>query len=159
MAAKIQRVIDNAFLNSGLDIDSIEYNPASGGQKSLIVGPRLLPIPISTGFTTNASAGLALPNLGINLAIYNNSGTAGSATISSAVAASLAIGATDASGNVGVACAPNAWTYLSNGANRYLITSAATLIVYIIEDPTKIIQQTPPLVQQNVPGYVPPVNS
>lgn len=159
MAIKYQRVVDNAFLNSGLDVDAIEYNPASGGQKSLIVGPRLLPIPISGGWTTNASAGLVLPSLGLSLAIYNNSGTAGSVTISPALTTSQAIGAVDANGNVGIACPPNAWTYLSNSTSQYIISSTSTIIVYIMEDPTRIIQQTPALVQQNVPGYVPPVNS
>jgi hypothetical protein len=159
MSAKNQRVIDIAFINSGNDAQSIEYNPASGGQKSLIVGPKLLPIPISGGWTTNAAAGLILPKLGANIAVYNNAGAAGSITISPAVTTSQAIGAVDASGNVGIACPPNAWTYLSMGFDQYVITSAATLIVYIIEDPTKFIQQTPPLIPQNVPGFVPPISS
>jgi hypothetical protein len=149
--AKLQRTVDIAFINAGTDIVSVEYNPASGAQKSLIVGPRLLPVPIAAGYTTNASGGLVLPYLGANLAIYNNSGTAGSITASAAVAASLAIGVTDASGNVGVACPPNAWSYLSMGNNQYIITSAATVIVYIIEDPTKITQETGPYAQQNAP--------
>lgn len=162
--AKLQRVVDNAFLNSGTDIESIEYNPASGAQKSLIVGPRLLPIPVVAAgvasTTTNAAAGLILPILGASLAIYNNSGTAGSVTISPASALSLAIGVTDAAGNVGVACPPNSYTYLAAGNNQYIITSAATLIVYIIQDPTRIIQESGPYAQQ-VPLPYPelPVNS
>lgn len=164
MAAKNQRVVDIAFLNSGQDIVSIEYNPASGGQKSLIVGPRLIPISIVAGGvpsrTTNVTTATAIPYLGANLAIYNNSGTAGSVTVGqNSTVTSQAIGASDTNGNVGVACAPNAYTYLSMGNNQWIIGSAATLIVYVIEDPTKFIQQTPPLVPQNVPGFVPPVNS
>jgi hypothetical protein len=157
--AKNQRVIDNAFLNGGLDAKAIEYNPASGGQKSLAVGPRLLPVQIAGGWTTNASAGLILPSLGLCLAIYNNSGSAGSVVISPASAASLAIGAVDASGNVGVACPANAWTYISTGNNQYIITSASTLIVYIIEDPTRIAQETGAFINQQDPRTWLPTNS
>ena len=148
--AKRQRVVDNAFLNSGNDVQSIEYNPAAGAQKSLLVGPRLEPIPVASGWTTNAASVVALPQLGMNLAIYNNAGTAGSVTVGKAsTVAALAIGAVDASGNVGVACPPNAWTYLSMGSNQYIITNAATLIVYVVEDPTRIVQETGPYAQQN----------
>jgi hypothetical protein len=141
-----------------LDIVSIEYNPASGAQKSLIVGPRYLPIQISGGYTTNASAGLILPQLGAILAIYNTAGTAGSVTIGGPATTSLAIGATDANGNVGVACAPNAYTYISAGNNQYIFTSASTLLVYVMEDPTRIIQETGAFINQNVPGFAPKVS-
>ena len=73
--------------------------------------------------------------------------------------AAQAIGAVDANGNVGVACAPNAYTLISMGINQWVIASAATLFVYIVEDPTHFTQQTPQLVPQNVPGFVPPVSS
>lgn len=156
--AKNQRVVDNSFVNSGLDIVSIEYNPASGAQKVLPVGPRFLPVQIAGGYTTNASAGLVLPQLGMNLAIYNSSGTAGSVTIGGPATTSLAIGTTDANGNVGVACAPNAYTYISAGNNQYIFTSASTLLVYVMEDPTRIIQETGAFINQNVPGFAPKVS-
>ena len=160
MAAKNTRVGDLAFQISGMDAVSLEYNPASGGQKSLIVGPRLIPIQISSGYTTNVTAATAIPYLGACLAIYNNSGTAGAVTVGqSSAVTSQAIGVSDANGNVGVACAPNSYTYVSMGNNQWIIGSAATLIVYVIEDPTRFNQQTPPLIPQNVPGFVPPVNS
>lgn len=151
MANKLQRVVDIKFINSGSDVVSIEYNPASGAQKSLIVGPRLLPIPTGLGtWKTNITAATALPALGLNLAIYNNSGTAGSVTVGQdATVTSQAIGAVDANGNVGVACAPNSYTYVSMGYNQWIIGSAATLIAYIIEDPTMIIKETGPYAQQN----------
>ena len=157
--AKNTRMIDQKWQISGEDAKSIEYNPASGAQKSLAVGPRLLPIQISGGYTTNASAGIILPEYGMNLAIYNNAGTVGSITAGTGTLTALAVGATDANGNVGVACPPNAWSYLSMGYNRQIITSAVTLLVYVIEDPTKFIQETGPFINQNVPGFVPPVNS
>ena len=146
--AKNNRVIDNNSLQDPDQIKVVEYNPSSGGQKSLTVGPRLLPIQIAGGYTTDASAKVALPFLGANLAIYNN-GTLGSVTIGSSTITALAAGATDANGNVVVACPPNAWTYLSAGNNQYVYTSANTLLVYIMEDPTRIAQETGPYAQQN----------
>jgi hypothetical protein len=162
--AKINRVIDNAFLQDPNQIEAVQYNPASGGKKVLAVGPRLLPIPIvSAGtptWTTNASGtAVGLPTLGANLAIYNNTGTAGSVTIGDIGITSLAIGAVDANGNTGVACPANSYTYISMGNHRYVITSAATLIVYIIEDPTQIQQETPTRVAQFVPGFDQQLNS
>jgi hypothetical protein len=160
MAGKKQRVVDIAFLNSGLDIDSIEYNPASGAEKALLVGPRLLPIPTAAGWTTNIVAAKSLPYLGALMYIYNNSGTAAAVTVGQDnTIAAQAIGAVDANGNVGVACPPNAYTYVSLGSNQWIIGSTATLIAYIVEDPTRIIQETPPRVAQNINGFVPPVNS
>jgi len=157
MAAKFRRTNDIGFQISADDAHSLEYNLASGGQKSLIVGPRLLPIPTSsTTWTTNITAATALPALGLLLAIYNNSGTAGSVTVGqSAAVTSQAIGAVDANGNVGVACAPNAYTYVSMGNNQWIIGSAATLIAYIIEDSTKITQETGPYAQQNAANTQP----
>jgi hypothetical protein len=151
MGNKLQRVVDIKFVNSGLDIDSIVYNPAAGANKVLSVGPRLLPIPVAGGYTTNVTAVTALPTLGLNLAIYNNSGTVATVTTGNTAAlTSQAIGVSDANGNVGVACAPNSYTYLSMGYNQYIIDSSANLIVYIIEDPTMIIKESGPYAQQNV---------
>lgn len=150
MAGKITRVCDIKFQVSGNDAQSLEYNPASGGQKSLIVGPRLLPIPTSaTTWTTMPTAATALPALGLNIAVYNNAGAVGSIVIGGSTITTLAPGAVDASGNVGVALPPNAWTYLSMSYNQYVITSASTVLVYIIEDPTRLIQETGPYAQQN----------
>jgi len=157
---KNQRVVNNDSLNSGLDIVSILYNPASGAQKSLIVGPRYLPVQVAGGWTTNAAAGLILPQLGMILAVYNNSGSAASITTGPSTVTALAIGATDAFGNVGVACPPNAWTYVSMGNNQYVFTSAATLLVYTMEDPTRLVQETGAFINQKpLPSFVPPVNS
>jgi hypothetical protein len=150
MANKLQRVVDIKFVNSGADVSSIVYNPAAGATKVLNVGPRLLPIPTGLGtWTTNITAATGIPTLGANLAIYNNSGTAASVTVGqSAAVASEAIGAVDANGNVGVACPPNSYTYVSMGYNQWIIGSAATLIAYIIEDPTMIIKESGPYAQQ-----------
>lgn len=149
--AKNQRVVDNKFLNSPHDADSIQHNPPSGGKKVLHVGPRLLPIPTGlNSWTTNCTAATALPMQGQTVWIYNSAGTAGSVTVGqSAAVTSQAIGAVDANGNVGVACPPNAWMQLSLGANQWIIASAATLFVYLVEDPTWIIQESGPYAQQN----------
>jgi hypothetical protein len=159
--AKINRVIDLSTLQDPDQIESVEYNPQSGGKKTLPVGPRLIPIQISGGYTTNVSASTVIPYLGACLAIYNNAGAVGSITISPATAASLAPGVCDAVGNVGVACPANSWTYLSAGNNQYVISSASTLLVYIIEDPTRLAlqQANGPYAQQNVfPGAALAVN-
>ena len=149
--AKNNRVIDMQSLQDPSQIKSAEYNPAAGAEKALIVGPRLLPIQIAGGWKTNVTTATAIPFLGANLAIYNNAATAGSITVGQdGTIASQAIGAVDANGNVGVACPANAWSYLSMGANQWIIGSAATLIVYIIEDPTRIAQESGPYAQQNV---------
>lgn len=151
--AKNNRAIDIKSLQDPTQIKAIEYNPSSGGQKSLIVGPRLLPIPTSaTTWTTTPTTRTALPLLGLNIAVYNNAGAVGSIVIGGSTIVTLAPGVTDASGNVGVPCPPNAWTYFSMGYNQYVITSAATLLVYIMEDPTWIIQETGAFIPQNVPG-------
>lgn len=162
--AKNNRVIDIAALQDPNQIKAIEYNPASGGQKSLIVGPRFLPIPIVTAgaqaYKTNVTSATALPYLGAILAVYNNAATAGSVTVGQdSTVTSQAIGVSDTAGNVGVACAPNAYTYVSMGSNQWIIGSAATLIVYIIEDPTRIAQETGPYAQQLVTGTQLPINS
>jgi len=153
--AKNNRVIDNKFLQDPDQIKSVEYNPASGGQKSLTVGPRLIPIQIAGGYTTNVSTKTALPYLGANLAIYNNAGAVGAVTIGDTTITALAPGAVDANGNVGAACPPNAWSYLSAGNNQFIISTASTLLVYIIEDPTRIAQETGPYAQQNAQNTQP----
>ena len=141
MTPKINRVIPITALSDSMSIDSIVYNFQSGANKNLPIGPHLLPIPTSsTTWTTSVNAAaVGLPAVGMNLAIYNNAGTAGSITIGATPAVtSQAIGAVDTNGNVGCACPPNSWTYLSMGNNQWVISSAATLIVYMIDDSTYI---------------------
>lgn len=155
--AKINRAIDVATLQDPDGIASAQYNYQSGGQKTLPVGPHLLAIPVVvTGtptWTTDVSAAaVALPNLGMNIAVYNNSNVTGSFTIGGIGITSQAIGAFDANGNVGVACPPNAWTYLSMGNNRYVISSASTMITYLLDDSSKIVQESGAYAQQNNNG-------
>lgn len=127
-------------------IASIEYNPASGAEKNVEVGPHLMPIPKVTagvlGYTTNATVATVLPTLGKSLAIYNNAATVGSITLGEDnTITSLAVGATDANGHVGIPCAPNAWTRLSCGMQNWVIASAATLLVFMLDDDSSIKQE------------------
>lgn len=128
-------------------IANLEYNESSGSKKVSEVGRHLLPLKfISAGvvaYTTDASTAKRLDNPGKSLAVYNNSGSLGSITLGkiAAAPASLAAGATDASGNVGVPCKPNDWTYIACDDNYWVISSAATLLVFVIDDKTAIKQE------------------
>jgi hypothetical protein len=124
-------------------IANLEYNPMAGAQKVSEVGRRLIPFLQAAGtYTTNVSTVTTLPVLGVNLAIYNNSGSLASITLGKTSAvASLAPGVTDSSGDVGVPLTPNSWTYLACGMNQYVISSASTVLVFIIEDTSYIRQE------------------
>lgn len=116
------------------------YSEQSGAEKNISVGHVLKPLNANAPATatTNASAGLAVL-MGTQLAIYNNAGAVGAVTVRSAPGASLAPGAVDATtGEVGVPCQPNAWTYVSVWDKAYVITSAATLLVFQIADDTDV---------------------
>lgn len=122
-------------------IDNLTYNPQAGANKVAEVGRRLIPIPQSAGtFTTNVSTLTTLPMLGLNLAIYNNGSLASITLGRASTVASLAPGVTDANGNVGVPLMPNSWTYLACGTSQFVISSASTVLVFIIDD-TSYIQQ------------------
>jgi len=120
------------------------YNEASGAQKNTEVGRHLQPLKLNaTTWTTSAAAVVVLPSKGRNLAVYNNAGAVGSITLGDAtyVPVSQAPGAVQANTegrNVGIACPPNDWTYIACGDQDQVIASAATLLVYLIDDPTAI---------------------
>lgn len=120
-----------------------QYNEASGAQKQVDVGPKLIPLDAGTASpTTNAATLKALPSAGRSIAVYNNAAAVGSITFGVAGQVSLAAGACDATTKaVGIACPPNSWTYLSAGEDTHVIASAATLFVYLVEDNTSITVQ------------------
>jgi hypothetical protein len=126
------------------NIENLIFNPAAGAKKSTEVGRHLLPIPIisagAVAYTTvvNAAA-VALPGKGKNLAVYNSSNAVGSVTLGEDnTITSLAAGATDANGHVGIPCPPNAWTYIACSTQNWVISSAATLLVFLIDDQTTV---------------------
>ncbi len=125
-------------------IDNLEYSNAAGAKKVSEVGRKLLPLNDgASGFTTNATTIKILPRAGANLAVYNNAATVAAVTLGeTATQASLAAGAADATGHVGIACTPNAWTYIACSQSQYVIASASTLLVYLIDDNTSIRVQS-----------------
>lgn len=127
-------------------IHNLEYNNAAGSQKVSEVGRRLLPLKFISGgavaYTTDASTKRVLDSPGKLLAVYNNANAVGSITLNESTAiVSLAAGATDSSGHVGIPCAPNAWTYIACDKSNWVISSAATLLVFLIDDETSIKQE------------------
>ena len=134
-------------------IDVLTYSDQVGAQKVSENGRNLGPLGDGAGgFTTDASTARILPAAGQNLAIYNNSGTVGAVTVStSSATAALAAGDTDANGNVGIACVPNAWTYVACNQANWVKSTASTLLVYLINDYSSIQAVAPVLVSQ--PNY------
>lgn len=130
------------LLDTGL-VDNLMFNKFSGGQKNEQIGSHLKPLKAdATTFTTDATTARSLPTKGRSLAIYNNSGTLYAVTLgddSSVVA--LASGVTDASGNVGIPCKPNDWTYVSCFDKQFVISQNASLLVFMAEDDTTIVER------------------
>jgi hypothetical protein len=126
-------------------IELLTYNERSGARKSTEVGRALLPLGNGAGgFTTDASTKRVLPSAGMNLAIYNNSGSVGSVTVGDNTVTAQSAGAVQISGAnafVGVPVPPNSWLYLAAGQWNYVVSTASTLLTYIIDDPTYIIAQ------------------
>lgn len=136
-------------------IANFEYSQSSGAKKVADVGRHLLPLPVpgvGTGWTTNPATAYPLPGAGKNLAVYNNSGTVATITFGTDnTVTALAAGTTDASGRVGLPCMPNAWNYFASGYSNWVISSSASLLVYLINDQTSIQVQAPGL--QNNYGF------
>jgi hypothetical protein len=143
MAKNIRQIGGNNVQDPS-SIDAVEFSKSAGSKKVSEVGRHLIPIPYISGgvvaYTTDASTARRLPNAGICLAVYNNANAVGSITLGPGPSAPtvLAPGATDASGNVGVPCAPNSWTYIACDVNVWVIASVATLLTFIIDDETSI---------------------
>jgi hypothetical protein len=140
---KVIRNKPNQFVEDVGSIEDSSYNETAGARKVVDVGPYLLPLDDGAGGkTTDASAIRAL-QLGVQLYLYNNSGVVASARFSnSSSATALTPGAVDgATGDVGVPLPPNSYTKLTNYTNRYLITSASTVIVMKVQDGSRLVDQ------------------
>jgi hypothetical protein len=146
MAIQKRNLPSNSVQDPGA-IDVLEYNNAAGARKIAEVGRHLVPLATpgsGTGYTTDvSSAAFPLPSAGRNLAVYNNNTTVGAITLGNDnTITALAAGATDSSGRVGIPCAPNAWTYIACGSQNWVKSSAATLLVFLIDDDTFIQVQS-----------------
>lgn len=127
-------------------LHNLEYSNSAGSKKVSEVGRHLLPLKFISGgalaYTTDASTARVLDSPGKLLAVYNNANAVGSVTLNeSSAIASLAPGATDSTGHVGIPCPPNAWTYIACDKSNWVISSAATLLVFLIDDETSIKQE------------------
>lgn len=141
------RVIPGGRILDPSNIDNLEYNNQSGATKTAEVGRYLVPLKYVSGgtvtYTTDASTARIVDNLGTNLAVYNNSSSLGSITLGPGPSAptSLAAGVTNATGQVGIPCMPNSWTYIAMYKNQWVISSASTLLTFIIDDNSNIKQE------------------
>jgi hypothetical protein len=130
--------------NNSIDPSSIElneYNNYSGAQKTTEVGRNLLPLPTpgtGTGYTTTPVAAFPLGYAGLNFAVFNSTATTGAITFGTDnTVTALAPGITDSSGRVGLPC-PQGWSYFASGYSNWIISSASTLFVFLINDDTNI---------------------
>ena len=140
---KIERKLKVNSTNDPSSIQAVTYNHQVGAQKNMEMGHHLIPIPTApTTFTTDVSGtAVALPSKGITLAVYNNSSTAYSLTLGDSSVTALAVGATNASGFVGVPCTPNNWTYIATFDKTHAISNSSNLKVMIVADSTVINSQ------------------
>lgn len=142
--AKSQRVFPGNKTQDPSSIANHTYNEKSGAQKNTEVGRKLLPLNVdATTFTTDATTARKLPSQGRNLAIYNNAGAVGAITLGTGTPALVAQapGVVQAGTNgqsVGIPCPPNDWTYVACGELDTVIATAATLLVFLIDDDTSI---------------------
>jgi len=126
-------------------IDNLIYNNAAGSRKSTQVGGHYLPIPWNNSgtiaYTTDASTARIL-DPGTCLAIYNKDTAIHSITLGeSSSVASLAPGVTDANGHVGIPCPAGQWTYVACSTQNWIITDSNNLLVFIIDDDTRLKQE------------------
>jgi hypothetical protein len=147
MLALFKRVLSGPAVQDPSTIAAHTYNEAAGAQKNTEVGRHLLAIGDgASGYTTNATTARKIPR-GKCLAVYNNANAVGSITLGDDAVAlvSQAPGAVQANTNgrsVGIACAPNDWTYIACAEQTQVIASAATLLVYMIDDSSTVAQES-----------------
>ena len=142
--AKNQRVFPGQATQDPSSITVATYNEVSGAQKNTDVGRHLLALNDGAGgWTTDATTVRKLPSKGRNLAVYNNNTaiaavTLGDSTYVPTAQAAGAVQAATAGRNVGIPCTPGNWTYIACGEQDQVIASAATLLVFLIDDATSI---------------------
>lgn len=141
MSKKIRNVPGDKIQDPNI-IDNLEYSNSAGSKKVSEVGRHLIPLKFISGgavaYTTDASTARRLDKAGACLAVYNSDTTLHAVTVSTASIAALAAGTTDVNGNVGIPCAPGAWTYIACDSALFVITNDATLLVFLIDDESSI---------------------
>lgn len=138
--ANVQRKFPGQSSQDLSSIENLAYSEASGARKSAEVGRSLLPLGNGAGgYTTDASTARILPSAGRNLAIYNSDTAVRFVTISSSGATlALSNGATNANGNVAIACPPGTYTYVACYQNNWVVADSNKLYVYLIDDQTYV---------------------
>ena len=136
--AKERKIKGTKVRDSG-DILNLQYNEKAGAEKNMDVGGALIPLNAETTPTTAANAAAVAVGAGKTLALYNNAAAVASVTIGDSTVVSQAPGAVQAGKKwAGIPVPPNSWHRVSMGENTHIITSAATLLVFIVEDDTYI---------------------
>jgi len=140
----LKRTSGTQALDQGAAVN-LAFNEAAGTLKVAQAGFKLKPLPLTgTTFTTDASTARKFPDKGLSLALYNNAAAVASFRLSKAAApASLAPGVVDNTvgdtfGDVGIPVPANSWFYTNSYDAATIITSAATLLVFLVEDESKL---------------------
>lgn len=135
----VRRKVSNRVYSG--ETEDLKFNQASGADKVIPAGHHLKPIFIGANtFSTNATTRLSIGR-GVTLAVFNNAATVSTITIGDSTVTSQGAGLVQAGTEfVGIPLKPYEYTYLNTFDKEYVITSAATALVYIVEDDTNITQ-------------------
>jgi len=123
-------------------IANLGFNEAAGVHKVAQAGLKLKPFCLvpdttyTTDFSTRRNVGQ-----GVTLACYNSTAAALAITTGDITVTALAVGVANAAGKVGIPVPANSWFYLNTFTDTHAITSAAGLMVFIVEDDTKLFSR------------------
>lgn len=131
MGFSLKRIIRSSSILDGSGITAVEHNPASGGKKTLSVGPEFQKDPANDYVSgANYLAGAQLVP-GTVLYFYNNDTVVNWVTF-----AKNANPSAPSSFATGIPLPPNQWTCLSMGSNNWVRTGSANVGCYKIVDTT-----------------------
>ena len=121
-------------------IDNLTYSDQAGSRKVSVVGTNLIPLGDGAGGFTTLATTARIVVAGSNIAVYNNDTAVHFITLSNSNATTaLTNGATNAAGNVAIACPPGAYTYIACYNSNWVIADSNKLYVYAVNDSTSII--------------------
>lgn len=135
----IRRKVSNRVYSG--ETEDLKFNQASGADKVIPAGHHLKPM--MTGASTYSTNATSRVNVGkgATLAIFNNAATVASVTLGDSTVTSQVPGAVQAGKSfVGIPLRSYEFTYLNTFDKDYVIASASTVLVYIVEDDTNIMQ-------------------